>query len=509
VNEAAAMHLEAEQRYRAIVDRCGFGVWEIADDGTTLFVNPPMCRMLEVDGVAELKGRDPSAFLSNGLARMVAAQADAGGCAEVEIVGLRGGRRHTIGFASPPEPSGNAPTRSTIFAFADVTALRRVQERSLQAQKLEAVGRLAGGVAHDFNNLLTIIYACCGILGRRLADDDPGRPQVAQIEAAVKRGSDLTRQVLSFARQDAVQPTAVDVNEVVKKMIGMLRHVIGDDIELRANADRSLRPVRADRGQLEQVLMNLALNARDAMPRGGKLVISTANVELDAREAVELDVDPGRYVLLAVADTGHGMDEETRARVFEPFFTTKEGKGSGLGLATAFGIARQSGGAITVDSAPGRGATFRVWLPVATSERPAPASLSPPRMTLRGTQTVLLVDDEEMIRSSLAEFLRMHGFTVLEARSGADALEQSKRYAGEIDLLVTDVVMPRMGGKTLAETLAALRPSIKVLYLTGHSESTIIRRGHIDAGVALLQKPFPPEALVSRILELVTPEAAG
>jgi CheY-like chemotaxis protein len=296
----------------------------------------------------------------------------------------------------------------------------------------------------------------------------------------------------------------VDLNDVVSRVTSMLRHLLGDDVELRVNADRFLQRIRADRGQVEQVLMNLALNARDAMPRGGKLVISTTNARLNAPEAAALDVEPGDYVLLGVADTGVGMDEATRARIFEPFFTTKAaGKGTGLGLATAFGIARESGGAIAVESALGKGATFRLWLPVAVDEASEATATNHVAITARGTETLLLVDDEEGVRVPLAEFLRVHGFTVLEARNGMDAMEHAKSFSGDIHVLVTDVVMPRMGGKPLADALVSLRPKMRVLYLTGYSESTIIRRGHLESGAALLQKPFPPEVLVNRIHELM------
>jgi CheY-like chemotaxis protein len=284
-----------------------------------------------------------------------------------------------------------------------------------------------------------------------------------------------------------------------------LKRLIGDDVELRENLDQSLRAVRVDRSQLEQVVMNLALNGRDAMPQGGKLVVSTTNVDLNDAQARDLDLPRGEYVLLGISDTGVGMDEATRARVFEPFFTTKAGKGTGLGLATSFGIVRQSGGAIAVESTPGKGATVRVWLPAADRGSEV-ADEAPPSAARPGNETVLLVDDDDPVREPLAEFLRLYGITVLEARSGLAALEHAKKYGGEIDVLVTDVVMPRMGGKSLAESLLTLRPSLKVLYLTGHSESTIHRRGQLEPGAAILQKPFPPEALVSRIHELaVTP----
>jgi PAS domain S-box-containing protein len=492
---------ESEEHHRAVLERSGVGVWQVGDDGASLYLNPAMCAMLEVEGLAALAGRTPRSFFpDDGIARLEASQGEPR-CAEVEILGARGGRRRAIALES--SLLGPRGERTLLRVFADVTELRRLQEKSQQAQKLEAIGRLAGGIAHDFNNLLTVVYTCCGLLHLSIPAGDKGLAHVDQIQSAVKRGSALTRQLLAFARQHPVEPTSIDVNDVVTKMTSMLRPVIGDDIELRVNTDRGLRPIHADRGQIEQVLMNLALNARDAMPRGGKLVVSTANVLLDAEAGRNLDVPAGAYVLIAVQDTGFGMDDETRARVFEPFFTTKAGKGTGLGLATAFGIVRESGGAIAVESAPGKGTTFRLWMPITKEVVAEPRNTEHPPVSRRGTETILLVDDEEGVRVPLAEFLRLHGFVVLEARNGLDAMEHARRHRGEIHVLVTDVVMPRMGGKSLADALLTLRPTMRVLFLSGYSESTILRRGHLDSGVVLLQKPFPPEALIARIHELI------
>jgi signal transduction histidine kinase len=483
-------------RYDAAVERGGFGVWEIRDDRQTLYANATMRGFLEVDGSVDLGAHDPSVFFADHDPTRELAH----GAVYVELRGARGGRRFVVGVASRASGAG---AESMVWSFADVTDMRRAQERVQQAQRLEAIGRLAGGIAHDFNNLLTVVYTCCALLQRRLREGDPLRTYVEQIDTAAKRGGDLTRQVLSFARDRAVEPRIVDMNDVLRKMTALLKRLIGDDVELRENFDPSLLPVRVDRSQLEQVVMNLALNGRDAMPQGGKLVVSTTNVDLNAAQANELGLARGEYVLLGISDTGVGMDEATRARVFEPFFTTKAGKGTGLGLATSFGIVRQSSGAIAVESTPGKGATVRVWLPAA--DRPIDDENEPPPSAARpGTETVLLVDDDDPVREPLAEFLRLYGFTILEARSGLTAIEHAKRYAGDIDVLVTDVVMPRMGGKSLAESLIALRPNLKVLYLTGHSESTIHRRGQLEPGAAVLQKPFPPEALVSRIHELAT-----
>ena len=479
-------------RYGAIVEHGAFGVWEIGDDRRTLYLNAAMRALLELDVSADLAGADPGSFFVD---RDPTRGSVPEGGAYVELRGAQGGRRFVIAVVART-PDG----ASSVWSFADVTEMRRAEHSAEQAQKLEAIGRLAGGIAHDFNNLLTIVYTCCALLLQRLREGEPLRAYVEQIDGAAKRGGALTRHLLSFARDRTSERRIVDLNHVLEEMAALLKRLIGDDVELRSNFEPSLRRIRVDRSQLEQVIMNLFLNARDAMPRGGKLVVSTTNVELDAAQAKDLDLPPGDHVLLAVSDTGIGMDDAIRERAFEPFFTTKEDKGTGLGLATSFGIVRQSGGAITIHSTPARGTTVRVWLPAAEGTEDAAAP--PPSAARRGTETIMLVDDDDAVREPLAEFLRLYGFTVLEARRGLEAIEQAKNHPAPIDVLVTDVVMPRMGGKSLAESIVQMRPGIKVLYLSGHSESTIHRRGQLPPGVAVLQKPFPPEALVSRIHEI-------
>jgi signal transduction histidine kinase len=504
VSDPAPFGSPGELRFRALVDRCPLGVWNLSADGRTLYANDALRALLELDPNADLGATDLTRFFSDAdLSRLAVLRA---GTVRVGLRGARGTKRQVLCAVSEVVDADAA--HATLRTFVDVTDLWREHERSQRAEKLEAIGRLAGGIAHDFNNLLMVMYTCAGLLERHLPPGPVARSYLEQIESAVKRGAELTRQVLAFAKQDTAAPTSVDVNEVVRSLVQMLARVIGDQIEVRANVDRSLHTVLANRGQLEQVLMNLALNARDAMPTGGKLVISTANVELAGDDARDLDVSPGDYVLMAVADTGHGMDAETKSRVFEPFFTTKAG-GTGLGLATSFGIVRQSGGAITVESTPGGGSAFSVWLPVFRGPHPEARPSLAPRAPRIGKETVLLVDDEETIRRPLAEFLRLHGFTVLEAKNGVEALDHAERYEGPIHALVTDVVMPKMGGRPLADALRAARPEMRVLYLSGHSDSTIGRRGALEPGVAVLQKPFPPAALVSRIHDVIAGEASG
>ena len=381
--------------------------------------------------------------------------------------------------------------------------LAETQGQLEQAQKMDAVGRLAGGVAHDFNNLLTVILGRTDILLHPLKPEDPMRRGIELIQRTAGRAADLTRQLLAFSRKQVLEPVVLDLAAVTTDMKDMLGRLIGEDIALLTNPTPGLGRVKADRGQIEQVIMNLAVNARDAMPQGGRLIVETANIDLDD-EYVRRHVGarPGPHVMLAVSDTGTGIPHEIQSQIFEPFFTTKEqGKGTGLGLATVYGIVKQSGGYIEVDSEPGQGTTFRVYLPRLDAE-PAPVDRSArPAAAAGGTETILLVEDEEGVRELARDILRASGYTVLEARNGPEALLLCERHQGPLDLLLTDVVMPRMSGRELAEHLAPLRPDLSVLYMSGYTDDAVIRHGVLGAGTAFLQKPFTPAALVQRVRE--------
>ncbi len=383
--------------------------------------------------------------------------------------------------------------------------LSQAQDQLRQAQKMEAVGRLAGGVAHDFNNLLTAIMGYSDLLMSGLAEGDPRRGDLEQIKHAADRAASLTRQLLAFSRRQVLQPRVLDLNAVVGSIEKMLQRLIGEDIDLVTVLDPALGRVKADPGQLEQILMNLAVNARDAMPQGGKLTIETTNVELDGAYAGQhVAVRPGSYVMMAVSDTGCGMDAETRSHLFEPFFTTKEvGKGTGLGLATVYGIVKQSGGSIWAYSEPGRGATFKIYLPRFEESAGAQVVVAPPAKSVGGSETILLVEDDEAVRSLAGDVLQRHGYTVLEARHGAEALVISERHAGPIALMLTDVVMPGKRGHEVAGQLAAGRPDMKVLYMSGYTDNGIVHQGVLDAGMAFLAKPFTPSALARKVREVL------
>ncbi|MGH9943517.1 MAG: PAS domain S-box protein [Pyrinomonadaceae bacterium] len=386
-------------------------------------------------------------------------------------------------------------------------------EQLRQSQKMEAVGKLAGGIAHDFNNMMTAVIGYANLTLRRLPTDDPLRRNVQEIIKAAERSAALTRQLLAFSRKQVLQPKAFDLNLTVREMNRLLHRLIGEDVEMVTTPAPWLHQVMADPGQIEQVIVNLAVNARDAMPGGGRLFIETANVEFDGTEeaAQQFGVSPGRYVRLRVTDTGTGMDAETRARIFEPFFTTKEvGKGTGLGLSTVYGIVKQHGGYITVESAPGRGTTFDLYLPpaegwpdeeasgVAAASREAPEPL-------RGTETVLVVEDEPTLRDIARELLELYGYRVLLAPDGRAALSACGQMGEEpVHLVITDVVMPGMSGPELARRLRALRPEMKIIYMSGYTDDAIVRHGVLDAaGVAFLQKPFTPDELARKVRQIL------
>ena len=392
-----------------------------------------------------------------------------------------------------------------VVLLRDVTERRQLEEQLRQAQKMEAVGKLAGGVAHDFNNMLTAIIGFASLASEELPVGSPVQDSLAQIQRSADQAASLTRQLLAFGRRQLLQPEVLDLGEVIAHVLPMLRRLIGEDITVITELQSDLPAIRADRTQLQQVLLNLAVNARDAMPQGGLLTIRTSEASVDDRTSDGLDLVPGQYVVLEVADTGHGVDAAMADRIFEPFFTTKAfGQGTGLGLSTVYGIAKQSGGDVQVRSTPGRGATFRVLLPAAPDPKPQaadpqPASLSPHAVA----GTVLLAEDDDGVRDSVGEVLRASGWDVVMAASPAEALASAARKSLVIDLLVTDVVMPGMNGGELADKLVAMRPGLRVLFITGYDDEDVAARGLIGPGRECLGKPFTPAQLRSRVQALL------
>ncbi|MFL5462510.1 MAG: PAS domain S-box protein [Gemmatimonadaceae bacterium] len=498
----------SEKRQRLLFERNPFPMW--------LFDAETMAILQANEAAISDYGYSQAEFLKMSVADLLA------GDEAPQIIALRspaGGGRNHVGPHSHRRKDGTLITVEVVSEDAevdgrparlvlarDVTDHEVLEGQLRQAQKMEAVGQLAGGIAHDFNNLLTAIRGYSDILMESLAANDSRREDVAEISKAAERASGLTRQLLAFSRKQILQPRVVNLNDVVTGLGSMLRRLIGEDIEMITRTGQLEGQVAADVGQLEQVLVNLAVNARDAMPKGGTLTLETADVQLDehygARQGATVPAGP--YVMLAVSDTGIGMDRDTRARVFEPFFTTKEvGKGTGLGLSTVYGIVKQSGGFVWVYSEPGHGTTFKIYLPRVAAGASAVAPVAEVARENRGSETILLVEDEETVRNLATRILRKQGYTVLSARHGREAEGIAGEYSHDIHLVITDVVMPEMGGRDLASALGALRPDVPILYVSGYTDDEIIRRGMLEPTMAFIEKPFTANALLRKVRELL------
>jgi PAS domain S-box-containing protein len=497
--------LRSEERFRRLFDSNTIGI-AIADlNGNTVEANDAYLAMLGVTREELLAGRVHWDELTpeehRGRDQVAVEELQRTGIAapwEKEFLRKDGTRVPVlIGVAMLKASEG-----SVLAYVVDLTERRRLEGQFLQAQKMEAVGQLAGGVAHDFNNLLTVILGYADLLASKLEPGSHKLEELDEIRTAAERAASLTRQLLAFSRQQVLERKVLDVNHLVAGTEKMLHRLIGEDVALVTAFSPALHRVYADAGQLEQVIMNLAVNARDAMPRGGKLTIETANVDLDDTYARRhTTVRPGSYAMIAVSDTGAGMSDETLAHMFEPFFTTKErGKGTGLGLATVYGIVKQSGGSVWVYSEVGKGTTFKIYLPVVeegVAVEPTPAE----PVSLAGSETVLLVEDEKSVRALSRSILERYGYTVLEAGSGKEGLEVARQFPLPIHLVLTDVVMPEMGGTDLASQLETLRPGVRVLYMSGYTDDAIFRHGLLTKGRSFLQKPFTPEALARKVRE--------
>ena len=382
---------------------------------------------------------------------------------------------------------------------------KKLEAQLQQSQKMEAIGTLAGGVAHDFNNLLTTIIGCSDLMMMRIGKDHELRENLEDIRKAGVRAASLTRQLLAFSRKQILEPKVIDLSHVIPDMDKMLRRLIGEDIDLETSLAPDLGRVEADPGQIEQIIMNLAVNARDAMPRGGKLTMETANVDLDEAYArSHMAVTPGPYVMMAISDSGTGMDEETLSKVFDPFFTTKEeGKGTGLGLSTVYGIVKQSKGNIWAYSEPGKGTTFKIYLPRVEKDAVEKEEVEATAESLTGSETILVVEDNEMVRDLAQTILQHYGYSVLTAQDGEEAIKVSKEHDGPIDLILTDVVMPKMSGREVSERLNALRPDMKVLYMSGYTGNAIVHHGVLDREMRFIQKPFTTESLARKVREVL------
>jgi PAS domain S-box-containing protein len=494
----------SEAEFRALFDNVFEGVFRASQQGPLLMANRAFAEMLGYASPEELLGVDlpRDIYVRAADPAGVWQRLERGGelrNTEITVKRKDGGELYVLLNArAVRNAAGDLSYEGTVV---DVTEHKQLQEQLVQARKMEAIGRLAGGVAHDFNNLLTIILGYAEILHESLSRP-VDRHQLESITAAASSAADLTRQLLAFSRKQLLTPQTLDLNAIVAKTLAMLRRVLGENIDVETRAAPRLDPVLADPGQLEQVIVNLCVNARDAMPGGGRLTIATANVDLSAADASLIEgLAPGPHVMMSVGDTGAGMDGALLARIFEPFFSTKEpSKGTGLGLSTVYGIVRQSGGSVSVQSQPGAGTTFTIYLPRAEAEAAEPRTVEA-AASRRGSETILIVEDDRDVRSVIGVFLRQHGYTVLEAASGLEALRLCQR-SPRLDLVITDIVMPMMGGSELAARLATSQPLIRVLMMSGYADDAA-PRGLLEPGRAILQKPFTRTSLLEAVADVL------
>jgi signal transduction histidine kinase/CheY-like chemotaxis protein len=395
--------------------------------------------------------------------------------------------------------------RSSAEHMAAVVFERERQLEEVNRRRLESIGRLAGGVAHDFNNLLGVILGCAELIELGINDTEKIRHLLSQIEQAAQNAATLTKQLLAYSMQQVLEPQVLDLNQVARKIEPLVRRLIGENVDFRVVLEPQLGKIKADPGQVEQVIMNLVINARDAMPRGGKLIVETSNIDVDEAYSSQRPTVPiGEYVLLSVSDTGTGMDKSTLDRIFEPFFTTKErGKGTGLGLATVYGIVKQSGGYIWVYSEPGQGTTFKIYFPKTSEKARVASGTDKIRRSLRGTETVLLVEDQALLRRVVSVMLKSSGYKVLAVESPEKGLQAVREHTGPIELLITDVILPGMNGRALAEEILKMRPETKVLFVSGYTENALILDGQLDLAINFLAKPFTVEALGRKMREIL------
>jgi PAS domain S-box-containing protein len=497
---------DAQNQYRDIFENAVVGIFQSSPEGRYLKVNSAMAKMLGYDSPQELVNS-----ITN-IAQQI--YVDPGGREHMQTLMGQQGIVQNMENQVYRKDGSKAWFSANVRAILedgilvryegmneDITQRKLLEDQLRQAQKMEAVGQLAGGVAHDFNNALGVITGYSDLLQMNLPGDSPAYKQAGEIAKAGRRAAALTRQLLAFSRKQVIQPVVLDLNSATAELEKMLRRLIGEHIEITFRRSPDLGRVKMDPGQVEQVLMNLCVNARDAMPQGGRLCIETANVELDEIYARQnAYVIPGSYVMLSVSDTGFGMDKETQRRIFEPFFTTKDsGKGTGLGLSTVYGIAKQNNGYVIVYSEPGKGSTFRLYVPRVEGSAKVPTPPPAVQAIPHGTETILVVEDEEALRVLARTCLESNGYRVIDAADPAAALDLAGKYSGRIDLLLSDVVMPGMGGREMATRLAALQPEVKVLYMSGYTNDLIDQHGILDGHTGLLEKPFTLQGLLAKV----------
>jgi PAS domain S-box-containing protein len=503
---------ESEARLQSILDNSTAVVYVKDLEGRYLLINREYERLFHVTSEQMRSKTDLDVFARDVAELLRENDAEAlrsGGAIQLEELIPQDDGEHTYVSIKFPLFDATGRAYGVCGISTDLTELKRAEEQLRHAQKMDAIGRLAGGIAHDFNNLLTVINGYSGMLLDELDTNDSARGSVAEILAAGERAASLTRQILAYSRKQVLEPNVWDLNIIVSEMTSMIRRLVGEDVSFVTSLVHDKSLVLVDRGQVEQIILNLVVNARDAMPSGGKLTIETAALVLDEQYVTtHPEVTPGPHVMLAVTDTGQGMSHEVRARVFEPFFTTKEvGKGTGLGLSVVFGIVKQSGGSISVYSEPGVGTTFRIYFPpvaqTGVSEQSSARAPVQEIALLRGSETILLVEDEEAVRLFAANVLRRQGYEVLEAHNGLRAVELLERTESNVRLLLTDVVMPEMGGPELVARLRDLHPTLPVLYMSGYAERAVVHNGLVKSKQAFLPKPFTPIVLARKVREVL------
>jgi two-component system cell cycle sensor histidine kinase/response regulator CckA len=498
---------KSEEQYRQIVETTSDGIIKINTHRKIEFVNRRFAEMLGYEPAAMIQ-RSVFEFMSAAAKRTAESSMKRRKAGETKAVNTtfrhQNGRDIAVNLAGSVILDEAGRYIGYLAAVRDITEQNKLEEQLRQSQKMDAVGQLAGGMAHDFNNLLTVINGYSELAITQLQPDNPLQNAMEQIKKAGTRAAALTRQLLAFSRKQILMPTVVDLNELISELEKMLQRLIGEDVLLRTKLAPDTGSIKADRGQIEQVVMNLVINARDAMPSGGELTLETHNVDLtEDFSRQHLGVSPGAYVMLAVSDTGVGMSAETKARIFEPFFTTKEaGKGTGLGLSTVYGILQQSGGSIWVYTELGRGTTFKVYLPHFADDSLRSRPTNAPRGGKQGTETILLTEDDEMVRTLATKVLTGYGYQVLTAANGREAISIVEHHSHPIHLLITDVVMPGMHGRDLADRLTALRPELRVLFMSGYTDRAIVHEQFLDEKT-FIQKPFSPQRLASKIREIL------